>query len=92
MKIPINKTRLKIAFLKLNPDLPGANELIDPVKWYGAPVAVGAYIRYAAGMWFAVTCRKCQPRYWKISSASVKNNDWWQNYIIEIINYRDKYG
>ena len=28
LRIPINKKRLKIAHLKLNPDLPGANELM----------------------------------------------------------------
>ena len=28
LEIPINETRLKIALLKLNPDLPGADELM----------------------------------------------------------------
>ena len=31
MKIPISKTRLKITFLELHSDLPGANELINKV-------------------------------------------------------------
>ena len=34
VKIPINKTRLKITFLKSHSDLPGANELTIQDKWF----------------------------------------------------------
>ena len=49
VKIPINKTNLKIEFLKSHPDLPGANELMHAcssglLHWHWGNHSIGNYM------------------------------------------------
>ena len=57
VKIPINKTRLKIAVLKWHPGLPGANELTSlPVYWLSLPLGNILTCTFSTMPWLSLTC------------------------------------
>ena len=66
MKIPINKTRLKIAVLKWHPGLPGANELKRVIHFPRANELIFIYRRMNP-LFFAM------PHQWPVPSTGVVN-------------------